>query len=300
MRKLLLPILIFILCLTGCSTSTKNSADGLSVVVTSYPIYDWVSHIVTEDTEVVLLMEGAADSHNYQPSTEDMLKLAECDVFIYTGGASDAWVESTLKTVKNEDLHCIKLVDILHNDLLMKTSINGIPVTTEEKDEHVWLSLTNAIKCIDYISTTLSEKYPDHVFLKSVNNYTTELEDLHQDYVKKLQGIDNPAIVFAGRFPFRYFCNDYGITFYAAFNGCSAESEASFETVMFLANKIKELNTTMVGIVGESDLIQTLAETSGKTLTTATFMNGLSGEMTYYDTMKHNLEQLIKVVTNLE
>lgn len=267
-------ILSIILCLsvlscffTGCTDSeTKNNSnEKISIVTTIFPEYDWTRNIIgenSENTELTMLIDSGVDLHSYQPTAQDILKISTCDMFIYVGGASDAWVDDALKEKTNPNMVVIDLLDVLGNTVREEETVEGMEAEKEEAeeegpeyDEHVWLSLKNAEILCKEIASGLSQVDPDNAEKYSTNEkaYSEKLAALDGEYQSAVDSAKVKTLVFGDRFPFRYLVDDYGISYYAAFVGCSAESEASFETITFLAGKIDELKLTHIMQIESSD-----------------------------------------------
>ena len=267
MKKIITLMLVAVLAvcaLSGCGTS-KSGEDTkdkkIKIVTTIFPEYDWVMQILgdkADKADVTMLLDKGVDLHSYQPSTADIAKISEADVFIYVGGESDEWVEDVLKEAKNKKLKVINLMDVMGDKAKEEEVKEGMQPEEEEHaeeakdgkeeeeveyDEHVWLSLKNAKIFTKKIADVLSEVDKDDAKTYQANyeSYAKKLDDLDKKYADAVASAKNKTLVFGDRFPFRYLVNDYGLDFYAAFVGCSAESEASFETVTFLAKKIDEL-----------------------------------------------------------
>lgn len=267
MKKIITLMLVAVLAvfaLSGCSTS-KSGEDTkdkkIKIVTTIFPEYDWVMQILgdkADKADVTMLLDKGVDLHSYQPSTADIAKISEADVFIYVGGESDDWVEDVLKEAKNKKLKVINLMDVMGDKAKEEEVKEGMQPEEEEHaeeakdgkeeeeveyDEHVWLSLKNAKIFTKKIADVLSEVDKDDAKTYQANyeSYAKKLDDLDKKYADAVASAKNKTLVFGDRFPFRYLVNDYGLDYYAAFVGCSAESEASFETVTFLAKKIDEL-----------------------------------------------------------
>ena len=267
MKKIitLMLVAVFAVCaLSGCGTS-KSGEDTkdkkIKIVTTIFPEYDWVMQILgdkADKADVTMLLDKGVDLHSYQPSTADIAKISEADVFIYVGGESDEWVEDVLKEAKNKKLKVINLMDVMGDKAKEEEVKEGMQPEEEEHaeeakdgkeeeeveyDEHVWLSLKNAKIFTKKIADVLSEIDKDDAKTYQANyeSYAKKLDDLDKKYADAVASAKNKTLVFGDRFPFRYLVNDYGLDYYAAFVGCSAESEASFETVTFLAKKIDEL-----------------------------------------------------------
>lgn len=271
MKKIITLMLVAVLAvcaLSGCGTS-KSGEDTkdkkIKIVTTIFPEYDWVMQILgdkADKADVTMLLDKGVDLHSYQPSTADIAKISEADVFIYVGGESDEWVEDVLKQAKNKNLKVINLMDVMGDKAKEEEVKEGMQPEEEEAeeakdgkeeeeveyDEHVWLSLKNAKIFTKKIADVLSEVDKDNAKTYQANyeSYAKKLDALDKKYAEAVASAKNKTLVFGDRFPFRYLVNDYGLDYYAAFVGCSAESEASFETVTFLAKKIDELGLNNV------------------------------------------------------
>lgn len=312
MRKLLGFVLIvsMVIGLTACGAESKVNDEKINIVTTIYPGYDWVKEILgdqCENVEVTMLLENGVDLHSYQPAAKDIMKISTCDFFIYVGGESDSWVEDALEESKNKDMKVINFLEILDGQLKEEEIVEGMQGEEEEEaeyDEHVWLSLKNAKVLVEKISETLSQIDSENadVYKKNTENYLEKIEVLNQKYKETVESSKNKTILFADRFPFRYLVDEYGVSYYAAFAGCSAETEASFETIVFLIKKIDELNLNTVLTIEGSD--QKLAETiinntkwKNQSIKTMDSMQGITSKdvengVTYLSVMEENLEVL--------
>lgn len=252
MLAVMLPVLLF----CGCGNNVKTNPDKLSVVATIFPEYDWVMNILgdtAENAEVTMLLDSGVDLHSYQPTADDIIKISTCDLFIYVGGESDEWVEDALKNAP-ETLNAINLLDVLGDSVKEEEVVEGMEAEDEEEsdepelDEHVWLSLKNAEILVDAIKDELVKIDADNTeaYIANASAYCDKLKNLDSQYKSAVENAKIKTVLFADRFPFRYLTDDYGLSYYAAFVGCSAESEASFETIAFLANKTDELKLPAV------------------------------------------------------
>lgn len=261
----LLSALVFCLSvLSGTAAAAENKK--LNIITTIFPIYDWVREIAgnREGVEITMLLDKGVDLHSYQPTAQDIMKVATCDVFIYVGGESDEWVEDALKEAVNPNMVVINLVDAMGENIKMEEIVEGMEHEHDhdedhdhgeghehehdEPDEHVWLSLRNAQILVGVIADGLSAADPEHAETYKANAaaYSEKLAALDTQYTEAVRAADYRTILFGDRFPFRYLADDYSLTYYAAFSGCSAESEASFETIIFLARKMDELGLPAV------------------------------------------------------
>lgn len=328
MKKIITLMLVAVLAvcaLSGCGTS-KSGEDTkdkkIKIVTTIFPEYDWVMQILgdkADKADVTMLLDKGVDLHSYQPSTADIAKISEADVFIYVGGESDEWVEDVLKEAKNKKLKVINLMDVMGDKAKEEEVKEGMQPEEEEHaeeakdgkeeeeveyDEHVWLSLKNAKIFTKKIADVLSEVDKDDAKTYQANyeSYAKKLDDLDKKYADAVASAKNKTLVFGDRFPFRYLVNDYGLDYYAAFVGCSAESEASFETVTFLAKKIDELGlNNVLTIEGKNHKIaKTVVDNTKnkdqKVLTMDSMQSTTSKDVkdgaTYLGIMEKNLEVL--------
>ncbi len=319
--KKLLVLLLAVLMLTGCAQKANTSEpEKLKIVTTIFPEYDWVREILgdqAENAEIALLLDSGVDLHSYQPTVEDLVKISDCDLFIYVGGESDGWVDDALKNATNKDMKVINLLEILGDSVKEEETVEGMQEDhdhedTEEHDhaeeaeydEHVWLSLKNAKTLVNAISKSLQELDPDNKDTYSANSeaYAEKLSALDADYQAAVDSAAYKTILFGDRFPFRYLADDYGLTYYAAFVGCSAETEVSFETISFLARKVDEEGLPCVLTIEGTQhkiaetVVQNTAEKNQRVLTmdsmqSTTSQDGENG-VTYLSIMEKNLAVL--------
>lgn len=311
--------------LTACSnTNGSDSADSekLQIVTTIFPEYDWVKEILgseADNVEVTLLLDNGVDLHSFQPTAEDILKISSCDLFVYVGGHSDAWIEDALRDPSNKDRVTVNLCEELGDAVKLEEQVEGMENTHQKehandsnadskdhshKDEHVWLSLKNAETLCNSIAETLAEMDPDHAsdYTANAAAYMEKLNALDEQYKETVDSAKYNTLVFGDRFPFRYMVDDYGLSYYAAFTGCSAESEASFETITFLAEKIDSLNLDTILTIERSDqkIAKTIVEntkTKDQQILTMDSMQSTTSEdiangETYLSVMESNLDVL--------
>ena len=263
---LLLVLFVLVGALAGCGKQNDtNKTDKLSIVTTIFPEYDWVREILgdkADNAEITMLLDNGVDLHSYQPTADDIVKISDCDLFIYVGGESDEWVEDALRNAANGNMKVINLLEVLGDSVKTEEIVEGMQEEEhehedaeehehedaeeheheEEADEHVWLSLKNAKMLVRVISKALQELDPDNkdIYAANADAYVKKLSALDADYQAAVDAASNKTILFGDRFPFRYLVDDYGLRYYAAFVGCSAETEAGFETISFLAKRVDE------------------------------------------------------------
>lgn len=270
MKKLISCLLALIMLagiLTGCAAAdpTEKKSGQIKVVATIFPIYDWVKEVAGDDIDINLdiLLDNGVDLHSFQPTAKDIMDISDCDIFIYVGGESDKWVDETLAQADNKDMTVLDLMDILGDAAKEEELVEGMQGEEEEEeedegpeyDEHVWLSLKNTKLFVEKIADALAQADSQHagVFHANAEAYSAKLSDLDQQYQTAIDNAAVKTLLFGDRFPFRYMTDDYGLTYYAAFIGCSAETEASFETILFLADKVDELGLKTIMQIEGSD-----------------------------------------------
>lgn len=301
---------------------TEAASDGIKIVTTIFPEYDWVNVILGENAanaEVTMLLDNGVDLHSYQPTAEDIMKIATCDLFIYVGGESDEWVEDALAEATNKEMQVINLLEVLGENVKEEEVVEGMEAEEEheeadseeeheeeevEYDEHVWLSLKNAEILCAAIEESLAAIDPANsdAYKANLDSYVAELDALDQQYQEAVGAANVSTLLFGDRFPFRYLVDDYGLSYYAAFVGCSAETEASFETITFLAQKVDELSLGTVLTIESSDqkIAQTIVENTQskdqQILTLDSMQSTTSKDVeagtTYLSVMENNLSVL--------
>ena len=330
MKKVISPLLAVLMLagiLTGCANRSEmptvtaapagpqaeSAADEkIKIVTTIFPEYDWVREILgdkADSAEITMLLDNGVDLHSYQPTADDIIRISDCDLFVYVGGESDGWVEGALKSAANKDRKVINLLEILGDSVKEEETVEGMQEAEEdhgekEYDEHVWLSLKNAKTLVGAISAALQELDPDNkdTYAANADAYGQKLSALDAEYRKAVSAGTYKTLLFGDRFPFRYLVDDYGLSYYAAFAGCSAESEASFETVSFLARKVDEGKLPCVlTIEGKNHkiaetIVQNTAGKNQKILTMDSMQSTTSQDVargtTYLSLMEKNLDVL--------
>lgn len=310
MKKVFGLLLAALLVLTSCSSQKTADNNHLKIVTTIFPEYDWVKRLTkgNEEVDVSFLLDSGVDLHSYQPSAKDMLAIADCDVFIYVGGESDRWVKDALEDSGHKNRIVINLLEALGDRAKEEEEVEGMEVHEEEEeaayDEHIWLSLKNASYLCEVITDqlVLSDKQNAALYQDNLADYQKELKDLDQQYTQVIKKAQYHTLLFGDRFPFRYLVDDYHLDYYAAFNGCSAETEASFETITFLAHKLDELKLPAVMTIDGSDtriaetIIQNTKQKDQKVLQLHSMQSvhgeDLKNKVDYLSIMKDNLDVL--------
>ena len=331
MKKIasLLLVMAMVFWLAACSSGGTapadpgQASDKTRIVCTVYPAYDWVKEIAAgaeDDCEILLLGGSGVDLHSYQPSAADIAAIASCDLVLYVGGESDEWVEDALSVDHKESRVALSLMEMLQDRVKEEEIVEGMQEEHEhdqeegeheegpEYDEHVWLSLKNAEICVEKIEEVLSDLLPEKAgeFSQNAASYEAKLQDLDDRFAAAVAAAPQKMLLFGDRFPFRYLTDDYGLDYYAAFVGCSAETEASFETIIFLAQKLDELQLHTICVLENSDekLANTIRQaTASKEQAIVVFdslqsvtMEDIQTGRTYLSAMEGNLTSLIQAL----
>jgi zinc transport system substrate-binding protein len=340
-KKIIAGVAILLALTTSVFAAKAKKADKnagkLKVVTTIFPEYDWVREIIgdTKSADLTLLLGNGVDLHSYQPSIQDIAKISTADIFIYVGGESDGWVKDALKNATNKNMKVINLLETLGDKVKAEEVKEGMQAEEEEEhehhhhdeaeehhhnhhdddeeeeveyDEHVWLSLRNAKILSAEIAAALCEKDASNAASYKANlaAYTARLDALDAKYATAVKAGSKKTILFGDRFPFRYLVDDYGLDYYAAFVGCSAETEASFETVIFLAKKVDELGLNSVLKIESGDgkiartIIQNTKKKNAKVLTLDSIQSTTAKQAkagtTYLKIMEANLTVLTEAL----
>jgi len=315
----------------GNKAGAKGDDGKLTIVATLFPEYDWAKQVLGDragdkDVELVMLADDGVDMHNYQPTVEDIDKITKSDVFLYVGGESDFWIDDVLKNTNDAKMHRVAALDAIGIAALGEETQEGMQEDEHEHeeaehqdeedeeaehkergpalDEHVWLSVRNAEVIVAQIEKAIAAADPEHAgeYEANAQAYIKELKELDDRYEETVETAPKKAIVVGDRFPLRYLVEDYGLDYYAAFPGCYAEAEASFETVEFLAKKCDELGlSAILKIDGSKDAIARTIRKNTKTkdqkiltidsMQSATSKDAAKGK-TYLGTMEKDLKVL--------
>ena len=306
MKKFLsvLTAVVLILCTAACHIQkTEHDPNKLSIVATIFPQFDFARQISGDKAEVTMLIPPGAESHSFEPTVSDITSISECDIFIYTGGESDTWIDSLLKNANNPQMSVISLVDCV--DLSEEHNHNE-EHNHSHVDEHVWTSPVNAVKICETICSELQKKDTanSEYYKQNLENYKAELISLDAKFRSVVKIAKHDTFVFADRFPLTHFAHEYGLNHYAAFSGCSEDTEPSANTVATLVDKVREENLSAVlKIELSSDSIaQTIKNETGAKILTFYSCHNISktdfdnGE-TYLSLMQKNTETL-KIALN--
>ena len=283
-KALLAAALLLAAC--GTKSETEGAAKKISVIAVTYPQYDWLKNVLggrADAVDLKLLVKNGADLHSYQPSAQDIAAIAGADMVVYVGGESDEWIEKALEATPKEGRIEVNMMKVLGDRVKEEEAVEGMQGETKEiaeehhehakvtepaeatsehhhheeveNDEHIWLSLKNAEMLVKALAESIAKLDTAHAAEYHMNAalYIAKISALDAQYRATMENATLKTILFGDRFPFRYLVDDYGIKYYAAFVGCSAESEASFETITFLAGKMDSLTLPAIFTIDGSD-----------------------------------------------
>ena len=331
--------------LVACNDNPKSKIakdHKISIITTIYPEYAWTKEILgkrTDSVNLTLLIKNGIDLHSYKPTAHDVAKIASADMVIYVGGESDEWIKDALTASPKKGRVEINLMEALGDRVKAEEIVEGMQAEDEhhhehaeehehehhdehaeahehhhhdedvENDEHVWLSLKNAEILVKKIAEELSKIDAAHAsaYKQNAEAYIAQIQSLDAEYRTAVESAARKTVLFGDRFPFRYLVDDYGIKYYAAFVGCSAESEASFETIAFLAGKMDSESLPSIFIIenGNDKIAKAVLAASKKSqdaqILTINSMQSITEKqindgINYISLMRANLENLKKAL----
>ena len=304
-KRKLLTVLLIIICFLFVGCEQKNNRDNskYSIISTNFPGYDFARAIVGEESDfnIRMLVKPGSEVHHFEPTPQDIIDIQNSDLFIYVGGESDSWVDDILNDIDISRVKIVKLMDLV--DVLQEEKVDGMQIEDNdlEDDEHIWTSPKNAISIVDKLEDFIIEidKFNKEKYVENTKNYISKLNDLDLQIKEVVNTSKRKEIIVGDRFPLRYFTELYGIKYYAAFPGCSDQTEASAKTIAFLIDKVKKDNIPVIFTIELSSgkIAQTIAkETGAKVLLFHSAHNvsyeDFSNNITYLDIMKNNLSNL--------
>ena len=317
--KRMIACLLCVLLLTGCAAPEDHTADGgkISVVCTLFPYYDFARQIAGDRAEIVLLLSPGREAHSFEPTPRDALTIANADVFLCNGGEGELWVEEMLRAAGENIGVIARMMD--HVDAHEEEIVEGMQLRGHEHDhgeahhdhgedsdeveydEHIWTSPANAILLCRAVCEALCEADGENAeeYRANCQSYCAELSALDGQFRALRSEAKRDLLVFADRFPFLYFCEEYDLRYRAAFRGCSTDTEPSLATLKYLIDKVAEERIPMVYTVDLSSqkIAEAVAESTGvgigrlysmQTVSRADFEAG----ETYVSLMERNLEAL--------
>ena len=286
-----------------------DGTERLSIVCTNFPEYDFARQIVGDKADVTMLLKPGAESHTYEPSPEDIITIQNSDMFVYVGGDSDAWVDGILDSMDQSRMAVFKLMDQVQT--VEEETVEGMEPEEEgeekeeedepEMDEHVWTSPRNAAIIVEKMADEIValDAGNRETYQKNAEGYVNEIQKLDEQFKDVIDHSERKEIIVADRFPFRYFCEEFGLTYYAAFPGCSTDTQPSARTVAFLTDKVREDHIPVVFHIELSNeqMADSIADATGAKAGLLNAIHNVSDEdfkngATYVSLMQHNAEAL--------
>lgn len=300
----LLFILVIFIGLSGCDTKEDNKK--LKIVSTSFPGYDFTRAIIKDvsNIEVKMLLKPGSELHDFEPTPKDIKDIKNSDIFIYVGGDSDEWIEDILSEINQKKTKLIKLMDLIETK--EEEIVEGMEKEDDEEeekeyDEHVWTSPINAIIITSKLKDEIIKKDPDNkeLYLKNSTNYINALNEIDEEISEVVNNAKRKELIFADRFPLRYFVDRYNLSYYAAFPGCSEKTEASAKTIAFLIDKVKkdEIPIIFHNELTNGKIAETIKKETNAKVLEFNSLHNVSQEqfnkgITYIDIMKDNIKAL--------
>ncbi len=290
------------------SSEADEPKEKISVVCTNFPEYDFVRQIAGDSVDLTMLLKPGAESHSYEPTPQDMIAIQNCSLFVYVGGDSDEWVAGILDSIDQSNMKTVKLMDCVN--LVEEELVEGMEPEEEEAaeeeeapemDEHVWTAPANAMLIVQKLSDTLCEIDPEiqETYKQNADAYLGDLQTLDDEFREVIDSAARKEIIVGDRFPFRYFCEEFGLTYYAAFPGCSTDTEANPATITFLIDKVKEDAIPVVFHIELSNeqMCDLICEATGAKKALLNAVHNVSADdfaagATYLSLMEHNVEAL--------
>lgn len=305
--KIVIALAVILLAGLGFIVAFNNSqkqSEKPTIITTNFPAYDFARAVAGDKAEIKMLLKPGAEMHDFEPTPSDIINIEKSDLFIYTGGESDEWVENILDSTKTDK--ALKMMDVV--EVVEEETVEGMEAKEEEEegegteyDEHVWTSPKNAKKIVNHIKDELIKISTEdkETFEQNATDYSAKLDRLDNKFQTIVDNSKRKTIVFGDRFPLRYFTDEYGLKYYAAFPGCAEQTEASSATIAFLVNKIKSEKIPVVFKIEMSNgkIAQTIADETGAKVLTFNTAHNISADdfnagVTYTDIMEQNLAVL--------
>lgn len=310
--SLLLAGVLLLGALCGCSVPAKQE-EGLSVVATIFPQYDFARQVMGSSDDLTMLLRPGQEVHSYEPTPQDIIAIQNCDLFIYVGGESDAWIEDVLEGMDTSHMVILSLMDLVDpleedTDSVLENPEEhshedgeATHLHEEEYDEHVWTSPKNAMLITQAICDALCDIDPSNaqIYRQNTAAYLEQLEELDQDFREVIGSASRDTLIFGDRFPLLYFVREYGINYYAAFPGCASETEPSAATVAQLIDLVREEQVPVVYQIelSNGNIARSIADSSGAKVETFYTCHNITrddfnaGE-TYLSLMERNVNSL--------
>lgn len=291
------------------SVMIKNDSDKMLIVTTLFPEYDFVKQIVGDKADVSLILKSGVETHNFEPTAQDVIAINSSDLFVTLGEELEPWIKEISASIENKDkiINVSKNVNLICNDefeIAHEEEHHEHEHGHESNDSHIWLSLSNAkIMVKDILEEIIridseNEKY----YRDNAEKYISELDKLDNEYKTFFNENKDIVLVFGGEFAYSYLMAEYNISFASVYTNCGHGEDPSIARVKDVIDIINEKNIPVVFYeeLSEGVVAKMIAEeTNAESKVLYTLHNGIViGENpdTYLDLMKKNLENIKSVV----
>lgn len=302
---LLLSLSLFFAC--APMPAASDSGEGISIVATVFPAFDFARQITSgTSAKVTLLLQPGEEVHSFDPTSQDIIRIQSADLFLYVGGENDTWVNGVLSGL-DQSINTFRMMDFvtLYEEELVPgmqpekdAAEAALPDAAHEWDEHVWTAPVNAVSIVKAMTAELTKVDPANAgtYQQNADAYVKQLEALDHSFWSVVNSANHKTVVFADRFPARYFVEEFGLSYYAAFPGCSSETEPSAATVASLIDHVRTESIPVLFYIEMSNqqMANTVAEATGAkpmlfhtchNVTKAEFESGA----TYLSLMRNNV-----------
>lgn len=287
--------------------TSESAQQSPEIITTNFIGYDLTRATTGNTSNIKMLLQPGAEAHDFEPTPQDIINIKNTKLFIYTGGESDTWVKNLLKNSEIPEENTLRLMDLV--ELREEETVSGMEEEAEseeaedaeEYDEHIWTSPVNAAKLLEAIRDRLIKLNPENTDTYQENSakYLSKLNNLDAEFRNLISASSRRELIFADRFPFLYFVKEYDLSYFAAFPGCSDQTEASSKTIAFLIDKVKaDKIPAVLKIELTSDkLARSIADATGAKVLTMNATHNISAEdfkngLTYAEILEQNLSVL--------
>ncbi|MBR7070769.1 MAG: zinc ABC transporter substrate-binding protein [Clostridia bacterium] len=300
MKRIIL-VAVFLLLLCGCTTKVPVKESRLQVVTTVFPLYDFVRAVGGDRVQIHLLIDPGMEIHSFDPTPSDLRALTDADLFLWIGGESEKWAERFLSAQKGESLKLMDAVSLLSEEEPEQNEHHAHHEEAAEYDEHIWTAPSNAMQMVEVIGQKLAEADRANAgyYQENAARYIQQIAAVREEIFSIVRQTEDPFILVADRYPFRYFAAEFGLSHVAVFGGCAASTDLSVKTMARLIGTVEERdckaayytelsNQTIAKALAEETGVQLLELHSAHNVTKADFEAGV----TYVELMKRNAEAL--------
>lgn len=297
---------------TACTTQNKdenqtntmanNTGKKIKIVATLFPQYDFARQIAGDKAEVTLLLPPGTESHTYEPTPADIVKINQSDLFIYTGQYMEAWAKSILDGLEGN----ASVLDVSQNIQLEEADeeheqTNQEGVHEHVLDPHIWTNPMMAKVMVENICNRLCELDPQNAgyYSENAQRYKDQLNQLDIELMSIVKNGKRNEIVFGGKFALHYFTQRYGLEYVAAYDSCSDETEPSAKAVSRIIDEIRQNDIPVIYYQELTDpkVAQSISDETGAKMLLLHSCHNVSKDdfnngVTYLSLMQQNAQNL--------